>query len=57
MSDVTQGGQTVFPFLNISIVPKKGSGVFWLNLNHDGTISNDVRHGSCPVLIGSKWGE
>lgn len=55
ISDVIKGGQTVFPMLNISIEPRKGSGVFWLNLNHDGTVNDDMRHGSCPVIIGSKW--
>lgn len=55
MSEVALGGQTVFPILNISVVPRKGSGIFWLNLNHDGTVNGDMRHGSCPVIIGSKW--
>lgn len=56
MSDVAQGGGTVFPELGLSVKPKKGAGVFWFNLFPSGDGNYATRHAACPVLQGSKWG-
>lgn len=55
LTDVEAGGATVFPELNVTIFPKKGSAAFWYNQHLDGT--GDVRtvHSGCPILFGSKW--
>ncbi|XP_021343226.1 prolyl 4-hydroxylase subunit alpha-1-like [Mizuhopecten yessoensis] len=55
MSDVEAGGATVFPKLNLRILPVKGSAVFWYNLLPSGVRDERSMHGSCPVLLGSKW--
>lgn len=57
MSDVAQGGGTVFPELGLSVKPKKGTGVFWFNLFPSGDGNYATRHAACPVLQGSKWGK
>lgn len=55
VSDVEQGGATVFPTLGISLWPKKGSAAFWHNLYQNGEGDVRTRHAACPVLAGTKW--
>src|SRR4051812_40531084 len=45
LNNVRRGGYTAFPKLGISIVPKKGSALFWHNLNSDGSIDSRTLHG------------
>lgn len=56
MSDVIEGGGTVFPLINVSLWPRKGSAAFWLNLYASGEGDIRTKHAACPVFIGSKWG-
>ncbi len=57
MSDVEKGGATVFPKLNLTLWPEKGSAVFWYNLKKSGDGDLRTQHAACPVLVGSKWGK
>ncbi|XP_040578675.1 prolyl 4-hydroxylase subunit alpha-1 [Lepeophtheirus salmonis] len=54
-SEVEQGGATVFPVLDLTLWPQKGSAVFWFNLYRNGEGNEDTRHAACPVLKGTKW--
>lgn len=57
MSDVEQGGATVFTTIRLTLWPKKGSAVFWWNLHRSGEGDYRTRHAACPVLTGDKWGK
>nr|XP_002128613.1 prolyl 4-hydroxylase subunit alpha-1-like [Ciona intestinalis] len=55
MSNVEQGGSTVFLHPGIAVRPIKGSAVFWYNLLPSGAGDERTRHAACPVLTGVKW--
>ncbi|KAH8411173.1 hypothetical protein KR222_009647 [Zaprionus bogoriensis] len=53
--DVEYGGFTVFPDIQVSVAPKKGSSLVWYNLFDDGTPDKRALHSVCPVVVGSRW--
>ncbi|XP_068233923.1 prolyl 4-hydroxylase subunit alpha-1-like [Palaemon carinicauda] len=55
LSEVEAGGRTAFPRAGVSVVPVKGSAVFWYNIKKNGIGNTDSEHGGCPVLLGHKW--
>ncbi|XP_039493299.1 prolyl 4-hydroxylase subunit alpha-2 isoform X1 [Drosophila santomea] len=55
LSDVPQGGATIFPKLGLSVFPKKGSALLWYNLDHKGDGDNRTAHSACPTIVGSRW--
>ncbi|GFQ04570.1 probable prolyl 4-hydroxylase 9, partial [Phtheirospermum japonicum] len=70
LSDVEEGGETMFPFENgqnmdgsydfrkcigLKVKPHKGDGLLFYSLFPNGTIDPTSLHGSCPVIKGQKW--
>ncbi|KAK1422057.1 hypothetical protein QVD17_24916 [Tagetes erecta] len=70
LSDVEEGGETMFPFENgentassydfrkcigLKVKPRKGDGLLFYSLYPNGTIDPTSLHGSCPVIKGQKW--
>lgn len=59
LNDVPEedGGATNFPYLNISVQPKCGSCLFWLNTSSDGNIVyENTMHEGAKLSRGEKWG-
>jgi prolyl 4-hydroxylase len=44
LNDIENGGETVFPCHDISIVPKRGTMVYWENVLDGGSINFDMTH-------------
>lgn len=55
LNDVEAGGDTIFPPLGLSVVPKKGSAVYFEYLDDKGAVNPHTLHGGAPVTAGEKW--
>ncbi|KAK7406476.1 hypothetical protein VNO78_08103 [Psophocarpus tetragonolobus] len=70
LTDVPEGGETVFPFENgfnmdgsfdfkdcigLKVRPRMGDGLLFYSLLPNGTIDPTSLHGSCSVVQGEKW--
>lgn len=65
--DMFEGGSTTFPEFDISVIPARGSAVFWWNtverpgsLGYDAettrlTVDERLRHSGDPVTSEEKW--
>lgn len=55
LNDVEAGGETVFPKVGVSVVPKKGSAVYFHYANSHNQVDRLSVHSSIPVSQGEKW--
>ncbi|XP_008483012.1 prolyl 4-hydroxylase subunit alpha-1-like, partial [Diaphorina citri] len=55
LTDVELGGATIFPSLNLTVFPEKGSAVFWYNAHANTLLDYRMYHSGCPVALGNKW--
>ncbi|CAN6450728.1 unnamed protein product [Victoria cruziana] len=70
LSDVEEGGETMFPFedsknidigydykkcIGLKVKPRQGDALLFYSLFPNGTIDVTSLHGSCPVIRGEKW--
>lgn len=56
LNDVESGGETIFPIINKTFVPKKGDALFWENCKTPEICHNDSLHKGSPPLKGIKYG-
>ena len=55
LNDVEQGGETVFPKLNLSVCPHKGMAVYFEYFYDDDNVNALTLHGGAPIVRGEKW--
>jgi prolyl 4-hydroxylase len=57
LSDVEEGGETVFTELGIKVKPKKGRALLWPSVLDADPESQDPRtlHAAAPVVAGTKY--
>ncbi|MFD1929194.1 2OG-Fe(II) oxygenase [Sporosarcina siberiensis] len=55
LNDVEQGGETLFPKLNLSVTPKKGMAVYFEYFYNDTDLNELTLHAGAPVITGEKW--
>jgi prolyl 4-hydroxylase len=54
-NNVEEGGETVFPNIGLSVVPRQGHGVYFGYLNSFQQTDRLTLHGGAPVRRGEKW--
>jgi prolyl 4-hydroxylase len=54
LNDVDEGGETIFPSLNLNVAPVKGNAVYFSYFTR-GVVEPLTLHGGTPVIQGEKW--
>ncbi|WP_072321437.1 2OG-Fe(II) oxygenase [Luteibacter sp. UNCMF366Tsu5.1] len=55
LNDVDAGGETIFPRIDFSYVPRQGQALYFEYNAPDGSLDLLSLHGGAPVLSGEKW--
>lgn len=55
LNDVEEGGETIFPELEFSVAPRKGSAVYFSYCDAQARLDRLTLHGGAPVKRGEKW--
>ena len=55
LKDVAEGGQTIFPKLGLSVVPKKGLALVWNSMTASGECDPTSLHNAAQVIKGHKY--
>lgn len=55
LNNVEQGGETIFPKINLKVTPKQGNALYFAYTNSKNQVDPLTLHGGCPVLKGEKW--
>lgn len=55
LNDVVEGGETVFPEIGLSVIPRRGDAVYFEYTNSLMQVDVKSAHGGAPVGKGEKW--
>lgn len=55
LNDVLEGGETVFPEIGLSVVPRRGDALYFEYSNSRMQVDQKSAHGGAPVGKGEKW--
>jgi len=55
LNDVEEGGETIFPEIGLSVVPRRGHAVYFGYCNSRNEVDPLTLHGGAPVRRGVKW--
>jgi prolyl 4-hydroxylase len=55
LNDVLEGGETVFPEIGLSVVPRRGDALYFEYTNSRVQVDLKTAHGGAPVGRGEKW--
>jgi len=55
LDDVEAGGETIFPRIDFSYIPRRGQALYFEYTAADGSLDPLSLHGGAPVLSGEKW--
>jgi prolyl 4-hydroxylase len=55
LNNVEEGGETIFPKINLNVTPRQGSALYFAYTNSKNQVDPLTLHGGCPVLSGEKW--
>jgi prolyl 4-hydroxylase len=55
LNDVPSGGETVFPEVGLSVVPRRGQAVYFEYCNNFSQLDHLTLHAGAPVIAGEKW--
>lgn len=55
LNDVEDGGETIFPNIGLSVVPRRGHAVYFGYCNSLNQVDPLTLHGGAPVRAGVKW--
>ena len=55
LNNVEEGGETIFPEINLKVTPKQGNAIYFAYTNSKSQVDPLTLHGGCPVIRGEKW--
>ncbi|AZG14812.1 MULTISPECIES: 2OG-Fe(II) oxygenase [Cupriavidus] len=55
LNDVPEGGETVFPEIGLSVLPRKGNALYFEYCDDGGQLDGRTLHAAAAVVRGEKW--